>query len=473
MIYKSDPQLIAPYLKDASNYSNGFAEKIIVPEKLDEFVEFMECNKLPITIAGAGTGMTGSRIPNSGLVVSLELFNDIILFDEGFIDVGPSVSLKELNDYLDLNSYMYPPNPTESLASIGGMVSTNASGSRSYKYGVTRDYVIEADLIFPNGKTILLKRGLKISEPLKFSDGQKIKFPDIKYRSPCTKNAAGYYIAPNMDWLDLFIGSDGTLCVFTRIRLKLIPSPATFISGVLFFRSEEECWSLVDLIKKSNNNLIDPCSLEYFDQRSLNRLRSKFDNIPLKAKAALFFENAIEKQADYAISLNAWFDFLTRKSVLLDESWFSQSPKDTKRFHEFRHAIPVLVNEENSRLGRVKIGTDMAVSDAYFFEMLNYYKDELELSKIDFVIFGHLGDNHLHINLFPDDNQLQKAQTLYNKLVTQVLKWNGTVSAEHGIGKLKKNYFLQMVGDSSINELKTIKKLFDPLLILGKGNIFD
>ena len=94
------------------------------------------------------------------------------------------------------------------------------------------------------------------------------------------------------------------------------------------------------------------------------------------------------------------------------------------------------------------------------------------INGIDFVIFGHLGDNHLHINLLPKNNQIKKANDVYQKLINRILAWNGTVSAEHGIGKLKKKYFLQMVGESSLKELKNIKKMFDPKLILGTGNIF-
>ena len=174
---------------------------------------------------------------------------------------------------------------------------------------------------------------------------------------------------------------------------------------------------------------------------------------------------------DYEPALEAWFDYLKETSALSD-SWFAQSTSDSKRFHEFRHAIPVLLNEENSRLKRTKIGTDMAVPDAHFMNMMIFYKNELESSGIDYVIFGHLGDNHLHINFLPDEQDIQKAHELYARLVEQVLDWNGTVSAEHGIGKLKKKYFLQMVGEKSLAQLKAIKEIFDPGFILGKGIIF-
>ena len=162
MIYKADQQIISTYLKDASNYLGGSADKVIIPESVDELVAFLKKNNQPITISGAGTGMTASRIPEAGLIVSLENFKNLGDVANGFIDVGPAVSLADLNEHLISTNYFYPPNPTETLASIGGTLATNASGSRSYKYGATRDYVIEADIVFVDGKEASLKRGLTI-----------------------------------------------------------------------------------------------------------------------------------------------------------------------------------------------------------------------------------------------------------------------------------------------------------------------
>ena len=471
MIYKTDPQAISPYLQDASNYLGGFADKVVIPESIEELSSFLKTNTQQITIAGAGTGMTASRIPESGCIISLERFDSIGNPKNGIIDVGPAVSLANLYKKLESTEYFYPPNPTESLASIGGTLATNASGSRSYKFGVTRDYVLEADIILADGNSIALKRGLTIDNPLNTSDGRQLFFPEISYKSPLCKNAAGYYVRPNMDWLDLLIGSDGTLGIFTRVRLKLEVRPSSFISGILFFHKEEECWDFVDLIKKTNSKYINPCSLEYFDRQSLNRLRKNFTNIPLNAQSALFFENDIDRQSDHDPALEAWFDYLKETSALSD-SWIAQSSNDLKRFHEFRHAIPVLLNEENSRLKRTKIGTDMAVPDPHFMDMMIFYKNELEGAGIDYVIFGHLGDNHLHINFLPAKHEIKKAHKLYARLVEQVLEWNGTISAEHGIGKLKKKYFLQMVGEESLTQLRAIKETFDPEFMLGKGNIF-
>ena len=114
----------------------------------------------------------------------------------------------------------------------------------------------------------------------------------------------------------------------------------------------------------------------------------------------------------------------------------------------------------------------MAVPSLHFKDMMLFYKSELERTFIDYVIFGHVGDNHLHINFLPNEQEIPEAHELYSRLVRQILEWNGTVSAEHGIGKLKKNYFLMMVGEEALTQLKAIKGVFDPEFILGKGNIF-
>lgn len=470
MIRKTSGEMIAPYLKDASNYSSGNAEEVLIPETVDELVKFLKNDSRPITISGAGTGLTASRIPSEGIIVSLEKFNEIGSDANGEIWVGPAATLMQLQDRLKHTDWFYPPNPTESNASIGGTLATNASGSRSLKYGVSRDFVKAVDCLLVDGRRVLLERGQKVSEPLIMEDGSKITFPDITYKSPDCKNTAGYYVRPEMDWLDLFIGSDGTLGIFVKACLKLFSKPATFLSGVLFFDKEKYCWGLTKEIKSSA--FVSPCSLEYFDRFSLEMLREKYPNIPMQAKAALFFEEDVMDKNAYDSSLEKWTEFLTDKNVLLNDSWFAQDEKDIIFFHEFRHQIPILVNEKNSRDKREKIGTDMAVSDEHFEEMMGYYEKTLSNAGLPYVVFGHIGDNHLHINLLPDSSQKKIASSLYEEMARKIFSLNGTVSAEHGIGKKKKEYLFEMVGENNIEDMKRIKNIFDPQQRLGRGNIF-
>jgi len=472
MFKKTDPEAIAPYLKDASNFSEGKASEVVVPETREELVAYLKQNKNPITVAGAGTGLTASRISLSGVIVSMERFKTLGSVKDGTIRVGPAVTLQDLKNHLKGSGWFYPPNPTEWLASIGGTLATNASGARSYKYGTTRQFVLEADIALSDGRTASVLRGATIDQPLRLDDGSVIEFPSVNFKSPKCKNAAGYFVRPGMDWLDLFIGSDGTLCVFTECTLKLVKAPADFLSGVLFMDQEEACWELLEKIKKTRSSKIAPCSLEYFDRRSLLRLKQKFSNIPAKAQAALFFEQDVASQQEYDLCLETWYEFLENEKVLLEDSWFAQDPKDIEKFHDFRHQLPLLINEENSRMGRVKMGTDMAVGNEHFRQMMQFYHDELTRSGLDFVMFGHIGDNHLHINLLPDAKQMPLARETYATLVSQILKWGGTISAEHGVGKLKKEYYHQMIGDQALEELRKIKKSLDPQGRLGLGNLF-
>ena len=192
----------------------------------------------------------------------------------------------------------------------------------------------------------------------------------------------------------------------------------------------------------------------------------------MKAQAALFFEEDVSVHENYDAKFDNWIKFLAEKDILLDDSWFSQNENDNATFHDFRHQIPVMVNEKNSRAGREKIGTDMAVSDKYFMEMMKFYEKTLSNTGIPYVIFGHLGDNHLHINLLPQPSQKELALSLYDEIARKIISWNGTVAAEHGIGKKKKKYFYEMVGKKSIEELKAIKNVLDPQMRLGRGNIF-
>jgi len=472
MFRKTDPETIAPYLKDASNFFEGQASEVIIPETREELVAFLKENKEPISLAGAGTGLTASRIPLSGVVVSLERFSKIEPVIDGTVRVGPAVTLQGLRDHLKNSGWFYPPNPTEWLASIGGTLATNASGARSYKFGTTRQFVLAVDIVLADGRTASVRRGDTIDQPLQLDDGSAIDFPSVKFKSPKCKNAAGYFVQPDMDWLDLFIGSDGTLCVFTECTLKLLKAPEDFLSGILFMEQEKVCWDLLERIRGSKTPNISPCSLEYFDHRSLQRLKQQFGNIPQNSQAALFFEQDVASSEEYDLCLESWYEFLENEKILLDDSWFAQGPKDVETFNDFRHKLPLMINEENSRLKRVKMGTDMAVDDEHFRKMMEFYRNELGASGLDFVMFGHIGDNHLHINLLPDEEQMPLAQKTYAALVEQVLKWDGTISAEHGVGKLKKEYYHKMIGNQALAELREIKKSLDPQGHLGLGNLF-
>ena len=172
--------------------------------------------------------------------------------------------------------------------------------------------------------------------------------------------------------------------------------------------------------------------------------------------------------------LEQWNELLEKHAADLDRSWFTTVEQDREKMREFRHALPISVNERIVRYGQKKVGTDMAVPDDKFASFLRFYKEKLDASDLDYVIFGHIGDNHLHANLLPKtDAEAEKARYLYGRFIAQSIMLGGTISAEHGIGKHKSKYLYVQYGERFLNEMAELKKVFDPNGILGRGNMFD
>ena len=165
---------------------------------------------------------------------------------------------------------------------------------------------------------------------------------------------------------------------------------------------------------------------------------------------------------------------LESNEALLDESWFATNQPDQARLREFRHQLPVLMNEWFARYSQRKVSTDMAVPDKELESLLEFYDSSLRPSKLRYTIFGHIGDNHVHVNILPrNDEEAQRANEIYRAFVERAIRVGGTISAEHGIGKLKRDYLRLMYGENHLREMAALKKAFDPGGILGRGNIFS
>ena len=218
--------------------------------------------------------------------------------------------------------------------------------------------------------------------------------------------------------------------------------------------------------------LIDARALEYFDRESLAFLRQKYDKIPAAATGALFFEQEIKASSEDNV-MSEWLSLLEKHEALIDESWFAVNEADQAKLREFRHALPVLMNEWFARYNQRKISTDMSVPDDQFAGMLAFYESLLKPSELRYTIFGHIGDNHVHVNILPrNDAEAERGREIYWKFVRQAVKVGGTISAEHGIGKLKREYLRELYGEEHLQEMAALKKAFDPAGILGRGNIF-
>jgi FAD/FMN-containing dehydrogenase len=438
-------------VEDASGFS-GQADEIITPRSEAEVIAFLRRASetgTPVTIAGAGTGVTGGRVPLSGALLSLEKLNRLEIHT-GLAITGPGVLLADLHAAAGVAGQFYPPDPTETSASIGGTIATNASGSRSFRYGDTRRHVLRLRVLLMNGRMLDVRRG----------DAVDFTVPSIPIPNT-TKHTGGYRLSPGMDWIDLFVGSEGTLGVVIEAKLRLLPSPADFLAGVVFFPND--VWA-VDAVEVWRTTA-EARMLEYFDKRSLDLLRTRFPEIPHNAGAAILFE---EEGAD----ADRWQDRLVESGALVDDSWFATTPADRERFRRFRHALPELVNAVVRRNGFLKLGSDYAVPIARNREMLAEYRRRLE-GEFDYVIFGHIGDAHLHVNILPaSQEQFARGQALMLDFARHAVALGGTVSAEHGLGKRKAHLLGVQYTRDQIDAMKQVKRRLDPQWLLGQGTLF-
>jgi D-lactate dehydrogenase (cytochrome) len=478
------------YLTDASNMQGGYASKLFIPESAEEIQQIVKeasAVGIPITISGARTGTVGGAVPFGGYVISMERLNRIKSIDREsrMAVVEPGVVLRDFQKAVDAEGMFYPPDPTEWSCQIGGTVATNASGARSFKYGATRQYVRGLTVVLADGGLLKINRGLAISQdggPISATteSGRAISFTVPTYKRPYVrKNVSGYFNAQPLDALDLFIGSEGTLGIITEIELSLLAKPEGFFSGIVFFGNEKDLLNFVDQAKELSvaNRGISPASvdatlLEYFDEQALQFISEKFPDVPAGMAGAIFFEQETSAENEDAL-FEAWNALLEKHGADIERSWFTTSEQDLEKMREFRHALPVSVNEFIARHKQRKVGTDMAVPDDKFAGFLNFYKEILGESGIDYVIFGHIGDCHLHANLLPkNDEEAERARYIYGRCIAQAVMLGGCVSAEHGIGKLKAKYLNVMMGERYLNEMAELKRAFDPNGILGRGNMF-
>lgn len=398
--------------------------------------------------------MTGARVPFGGWVLSLEKLNRLEVHP-GYALAGPGVLLRDLHAGAQRTGQFYPPDPTETSASIGGTISTNASGSRSFRYGSTRRWVDRLRVALLDGRILDVSRGASID----FDPGT-IPIPDV------TKNTAGYLLRPDMDWVDLFVGSEGTLGVVTDARLRLLPAPHEVLGGLVFFPNDEAALDAVEDWRETAS----PRMLEYFDAPSLAMLRRRFPEIPAGARAAILFEQ--ELQAEEDPQLDEWIARIERSAALADDSWIALAARDRERLRHFRHSLPELVNDTIRQSGAMKMNSDYAVPLAANRKMLAYYRKRLE-EKFPgkYVIFGHIGDAHVHVNIFSDPANPAHASELLRELACHAVALGGTVSAEHGLGKRKAHLLTLQYAPEHLDAMRAVKRRFDPQNILGRGTL--
>jgi glycolate oxidase len=434
------PEDLLCYGFDASGIEMS-PSAVVWPDNTDEVVKVMKYayeNDIPVVPRGAGTGMTAGAVPTKGaIILSFEKMKRILEINPENLNIlcEPGVINGNLQQELERIGLFYPPDPASmNFCTIGGNVAENAGGPRALKYGVTRDYLMEIEAVLPNGD--ILTTGVKTS-----------------------KGVVGY------DLTRLLAGSEGTLSVLTKIRLKVLPLPEEVIALLAIFNDLEASGRAVSKIISSK---IIPRTLEFMDHEAIAAVEN-FNpvGLPREAEAVLLIEldghpilitREAEKIADICCGLGAEIK-MAEDADARDRIWVSR-----------RSISPALY-----RIKPTKINEDIVVPRNMVTEMLKRLRALSEESGIKIVNFGHAGDGNIHVNIMvdkADKEEYKRGLGLVRRIFEYTLSLGGTISGEHGIGLTKSNYVGMELAKTEMEIMKSIKKVFDPKNILNPGKIF-
>ncbi|MEO8657185.1 MAG: FAD-binding oxidoreductase [Bryobacteraceae bacterium] len=445
------------YLEDASG-ATGHADRICIPQDEAELLALLReaaREHAAVTIAGGGSGLTGGRVPQGGWVISMEKFRRLDV-EQGKATVGAGVTLHELHATAKTKGQFYPPDPTETMAFLGGTISCNSSGSRSFMYGATRRWIERLRMALPNGEVMDVRRGDTID-----FDVATIPQPASK------KHSCGYPLRPGMDWIDLFTGAEGTLGVVIEADVRLLPIPKTLLNGIVFLPSDEaglralETWRSVPGLRM----------LEWLDEPALRMIERRYRDVPPEAKSALIIEQICEDDG----AVDEWVTRLEHVGAFEEKSWFGFTDADREHFRKFRHALAECSLELRLKNGFPSLTTDFSVPVDKHREMLAIYRESMNrVMPGHYCIFGHAGDAHPHVNMLPtSQEEYEGAAAELSVLARQSVKLGGSVAAEHGLGKRKAKFLPIQYSAEHIEAMKAVKRRMDPDWRFSPGTIFE
>ena len=442
-----DPNYSHDEMPIYGKYMPDAAVDMETTEEVSEIMKICSANRIPVTCRGAGTGLVGGCVPLAGgLVLCTRRMNRILEYDMDnlVVRIQPGVLLKDLAADALNHGLMYPPDPGEKTATVGGNISTNAGGMRAVKYGVTRDYVLALTVVLADGRIIELGK------------------------SVC-KTSSGYSL------LHLMIGSEGTLGIITEMTMKLIPNPICDISCLVPFRDVESCIHFVPKIKMAN---LDPQSIEFMDADIVTS-SAAFTGNPI-------FPETVNNE-DVGASVLVTF-------VGSDEDELDQKLIRLGKIAEEADALDVLVvattstkkaawSARSSFLTAIEADTklidemDVVVPVDKIPAFLIYIRKLGEEGGIRIRNFGHAGDGNLHIyccsNDLEEEEFKKRVKIIMDKAYAKCAELEGQVSGEHSIGHAKMVYLKESVGEDVFGLMGEIKKVFDPDHILNPGKVCD
>ena len=521
LIRKMSPEY-ADFLFDESR-TMGRADYIAFPSNEAEMAEVIRwCaeRRIQLTAQGALTGLAGGASPAGGLILNLQRMNRILgIFrtEDGVfcLRVQPGLRLTQLRralllKALDVSGWdevsletlrdiragqlFFPPDPTEPTASLGGMASCNACGARSVLYGCTRAHIRGLRVVLADGRTAELVRGRDRASGrdvcLPLTDGSffRTELPD--FETPPIKDA-GFFLRRNMDLVDLFIGSQGTLGIISELQLELMPAPGHLWGMTAFFPDDECALAYVRALKGRPDRGVPSfdrkaSSIEFFDRNALQMvMRQKtvtpafrrLPDIPDDGRCAVYAEFCGSDPAEMIPALRSLSGLLEAVGGDPRSTWVARDALELEQLLFFRHSVPetidLIVEENRKNEPSITIlSTDMAVDDDHFDELYHIYRHDLSVSGLPWVIFGHIGENHVHPNILARNRQeYERGHAIFEKWARDVHRMGGSISAEHGAGKIKRKLALIMYGPDRMRMLNRLKHSFDPEGLLGPGNI--
>ena len=512
-----DADVVRAFLEDAAHFPGGHAEGVISAASEADIAQAF-AGPVPVLPIGAQSSLTGGATPMGEVVLATSRLNRILEIGADTVRVEAGVTLTDLDQALRRAGRYYPPAPTFMGATVGGIIATNAAGAATFKYGTTRDWVNAVTVVLPDGRVLDIERGAVLAHPDGYfeieSETGSARVPVPRYRMPQTRKlAAGYFAAPGMDLIDLFIGSEGTLGVVTAATLRIVPVrpamclafvPFALRSGALAFVRQVRGLAR-DTWRTHDPNGIDVSAIEHMDARCLELLREdgidrqQGVTIPPGSEIALLVtlelppgtssDRAYEEIGN-AREPDAPDGPLRRFCRLLDAAGVLDDvevavPGDEARANQLlavREAVPAAVNQ---RVGRAKqdvdariekTAADMVVPFDRLEELLTAYETSFGAHGLDVAIWGHISDGNLHPNVIPRSfADVEAGKAVILELGREAIRLGGAPLAEHGVGRnrVKQRLLEQLYGHEGIDDMRAVKQAIDPEWKLAPGVLFS
>ena len=443
----TDEEVRRIYGSDETEDLNFPPSVVLKPHNVEEVSKIMRfCNdqRIPVTPAGARTGLSGGALSDhGGVLISMEKFDKIIYIDEKNhqVTVEPGVITQVLQDAVKERGLFYPPDPaSKGSCFIGGNVSENSGGPKAVKYGVTKDYVLNLEIVLPSGEVIWTGANV-------------------------LKNATGYNLT------QLIVGSEGTLAIITKIVLKLIPHPThDLLMLVPFFDAQKACEAVAAIFQAG----ITPSGLEFMERDALLYTQEFVGESTIQVAenhaAHLLIEVDGFDPDQLMVECERIMNVIERFET--DEILFADSDAQKNSLWGLRRKAGEAVKSQS-----IYKEEDTVVPRYHLPELLGHIKRIGSKYGFHSVCYGHAGDGNLHVNILKgnlsDEFWQHELTFAIRELFEEVVKLGGTISGEHGIGLVQKPYMDIVFGEIEIRIMKEIKKVFDPHNILNPGKIFD